>query len=147
MDGVGVELPPSNAYIAESAGVSVPIDDTVGRRPRCVLSVAQLSEAEREELETRDVPFVGATNWRGGQAATRHLLELGHRRIAMISGLHRTFCRARLSGYFSALAEAALPTTSDLVVKTQLTREHGYTAATGRNGHSSHRTGPGARPR
>ncbi|MFI7294724.1 LacI family DNA-binding transcriptional regulator [Streptomyces sp. NPDC050121] len=120
------------------------IDDTVGRRPQCVLSVAQLSEAEREQLTAKgipfvvfdpidelpdDVPFVGATNWRGGQAATRHLLGLGHRRIAMISGPDHPFCLARLSGHVSALAEAGLPLESDLVVKTQLTREHGYTAA------------------
>lgn len=120
------------------------IDDTVGRRPQCVLSVAQLSEAEREQLTAKgipfvvfdpidelpdDVPFVGATNWRGGQAATRHLLGLGHRRIAMISGPDHPFCRARLSGHMSALTEAGLPVEPDLVVKTQLTREHGYAAA------------------
>ncbi len=120
------------------------IDDTVGRRPRCVLSVAQLSEAEREQLRARgipfvvfdpidelpdDVPFVGATNWRGGQAATRHLIGLGHRRIAMISGPDHAFCLARLSGYTSALAEAGLPAEPRLVVRTQLTREHGYTTA------------------
>lgn len=120
------------------------IDDTVGRRPRCVLSVAQLSEAEREQLRARgipfvvfdpidelpdDVPFVGATNWRGGQAATRHLIGLGHRRVAMISGPDHAFCLARLSGYTSALAEAGLPAEPRLVVRTQLTREHGYAAA------------------
>ena len=33
-----------------------------------------------------DVPSIGATNWQGGLAATRHLLELGHRRIGVISG-------------------------------------------------------------
>ena len=33
-----------------------------------------------------DVPSVGATNWNGGLAATRHLLELGHERIGMIGG-------------------------------------------------------------
>jgi DNA-binding LacI/PurR family transcriptional regulator len=120
------------------------IDDTVGRRPQCVLSVAQLSEAEREQLAAKgipfvvfdpidelpdDVPFVGATNWRGGQAATRHLIGLGHRRIAMISGPDHPFCLARLSGHASALAEAGLPLESDLVVKSPLTREHGYAAA------------------
>ncbi|MDN0198856.1 LacI family DNA-binding transcriptional regulator [Streptomyces sp. S.PNR 29] len=120
------------------------IDDTVGRRPRCVLSVAQLSETEREQLTAKgipfvvfdpidelpdDVPFVGATNWRGGQAATRHLTALGHRRIAMIAGPDHPFCRARLSGYVSALVEAGLPTEPDLMVKTLLTREHGYAAA------------------
>ncbi|MEU5032323.1 LacI family DNA-binding transcriptional regulator [Streptomyces milbemycinicus] len=120
------------------------IGDTVGRRPQAVLSVAQLLETEREQLSAKGipfvvfdpidelpdgVPFVGATNWRGGQAATRHLIELGHRRIAMISGPDHDFCRARLSGYVSALAEAGLPTDPGLVVKTQLSREHGYVAA------------------
>lgn len=119
-------------------------DDTVERRPQCVLSVAQLSPREREQLRAKgipfvvfdpneelpdDVPFVGATNWRGGQAATRHLLELGHRRIAMISGPDHPFCLARMAGYSSALTEAGLPVDPDLVVRTQLTREHGCTAA------------------
>ncbi|MFJ3307196.1 hypothetical protein ACIPSA_29630 [Streptomyces sp. NPDC086549] len=60
-----------------------------------------------------------------GQAATRHLLGLGYRRIAMISGPDHPFCLARLSGYSSALVEAGLLMESDLLVKTQLTREHG----------------------
>src|SRR6201999_1081768 len=33
-----------------------------------------------------DIPSVGATNWAGGLAATEHLLSLGHRRIAAITG-------------------------------------------------------------
>ncbi|WP_055529787.1 LacI family DNA-binding transcriptional regulator [Streptomyces graminilatus] len=120
------------------------IDDTVERRPQCVLSVARLSERERDRLTAKgipfvvfdpseelpdDVPFVGATNWRGGQAATRHLTGLGHRRIAMISGPDHPFCLARLAGYTSALTEAGLPVEPDLVVKTLLTREDGRTAA------------------
>ncbi|MFI6318832.1 LacI family DNA-binding transcriptional regulator [Nonomuraea sp. NPDC050556] len=120
------------------------IDDTVGRRPSCVLSVAQLSASEREKLKAKgipfvvfdpiddlpdDVPFVGATNWRGGQAATRHLLDLGHRRIAMISGPDHPFCRARVAGYLSALAEADVPAEPDLLVRAPLTREGGCAAA------------------
>ncbi|GAQ71433.1 LacI family DNA-binding transcriptional regulator [Streptomyces turgidiscabies] len=120
------------------------IDDTLGRRPQCVLSVAQLSEPEREQLKAKGipfvvfdpneelpdgVPFVGATNWRGGQAATRHLIGLGHRRIAMITGPDHPFCLARHAGYSSALGEAGLPVDPDLVVKTLLTREDGCTAA------------------
>jgi DNA-binding LacI/PurR family transcriptional regulator len=120
------------------------IDDTVGRRPQCVLSVAQLSEKERAQLTAKgipfvvfdpneelpdDVPFVGATNWRGGHAATRHLVGLGHRRIAMISGPDHPFCLARMAGYTSGLTEAGLPVDPDLVVKTLLTREDGRTAA------------------
>ncbi|GGS29107.1 transcriptional regulator [Streptomyces humidus] len=120
------------------------LDDTLGRRPQCVLSVSQLSEEERGQLKAKGipfvvfdpneelpdgVPFVGATNWRGGQAATRHLVGLGHRRIAMISGPDHPFCLARSAGYTSALTEAGLPVDPDLVVKTLLTRDDGCSAA------------------
>jgi DNA-binding LacI/PurR family transcriptional regulator len=120
------------------------IDDTVERRPRCVLSVAWLSEEERDQLQAKGipfvvfdpnrelpdgVPFVGATNFRGGQAATRHLIELGHRRIGLITGPDHPFCLARTAGYCSALIEAGLPVEPDLMVKTLLTREDGCVAA------------------
>jgi DNA-binding LacI/PurR family transcriptional regulator len=120
-------------------------DDTVARRPNCVLSVAQLSEAEREQLTAKgipfvifdptrelpdDVPFVGATNWAGGRAATRHLTELGHRRIAMISGPQEVLCCcARLDGYRSALQAAGVPADPEFVVHTELTVEDGCAAA------------------
>src|SRR5947208_1458735 len=107
-------------------------DDTVARRPNCVLSVAQLSEAEREQLTAKgipfvvfdpimelpdDVPYVGATNWSGGRAATRHLAELGHRRIAMISGPEgQLCCSARLDGYRSAMQAAGLPVDPEIVI-------------------------------
>nr|WP_258572939.1 substrate-binding domain-containing protein [Streptomyces sp. KM273126] len=120
-------------------------DDTVSRRPNCVLSVAQLSAGEREQLRAKgipfvvfdpttelpdDVPFVGATNWSGGRAATRHLTELGHRRIAMISGPQDVLCCcARLDGYRSAVRAAGLPVDPELVAHTELTREDGCAAA------------------
>ncbi|NGO09089.1 LacI family transcriptional regulator [Streptomyces sp. HC44] len=120
-------------------------NDTVSRRPNCVLSVAQLSEAEREQLKAKgipfvvfdptaelpdDVPFVGATNWSGGRAATRHLTELGHRRIAVIGGPQDVLCCvARLDGYRSAMQAAGLPVDPELVVHAELTREDGCEAA------------------
>ncbi|MEV4109060.1 substrate-binding domain-containing protein [Nonomuraea sp. NPDC049695] len=77
-----------------------------------------------------DVPFVGATNWSGGRSATRHLIQLGHRRIAMISGPDDVLCcRARLDGYRSAMESAGLPVRADLVVRTDLTPEDGHAAA------------------
>jgi DNA-binding LacI/PurR family transcriptional regulator len=52
---------------------------------------------------------VGTTNWQGGLAATRHLIELGHRRIAVIGGPERLWSsRARLAGYRAALQAAGL---------------------------------------
>lgn len=120
-------------------------DDTVSRRPNCVLSVAQLSQAERDQLTAKgipfvvfdpttelpdDVPFVGATNWSGGRAATRHLTELGHRRIAMISGPQDVLCCcARLDGYRSALGATGLSAAPGYVVHSDLTHEGGRAAA------------------
>lgn len=120
-------------------------DDTVARRPQCVLSVAQLSAAERAELTAKGipfvvfdptvelpdgVPFVGATNWSGGRSATRHLVELGHRRIGMVSGPeHVLCCAARLDGYLSGLKAAGLPADPDLVAYADLDREDGCAAA------------------
>ncbi|MGO4758317.1 substrate-binding domain-containing protein, partial [Streptomyces sp. 2MCAF27] len=77
-----------------------------------------------------DVPFVGATNWSGGRAATRHLTELGHRRIAMISGPQDVLCCcARLDGYRSALGAAGLSAAPGYVVHSDLTHEGGRAAA------------------
>jgi DNA-binding LacI/PurR family transcriptional regulator len=121
------------------------IDDTLARRPDCVVSVAQLSNEQRDQLRARgipfvvfdptaelpdDVPFVGATNWAGGRSAIRHLIVLGHRRIAMIGGSDQVlFCRARLDGYRSAMEAASLPIDAELVVRTGLTTECGRDAA------------------
>ncbi|WP_041542342.1 LacI family DNA-binding transcriptional regulator [Catenulispora acidiphila] len=120
------------------------VDELVERRPRAVLAVAQLSEDERSLLKTRgipflvldpatelpdDVPFVGATDWRGGQTATRHLIKLGHRHIAVISDPHHLPCRARLAGFHSAMQAAGLPVEPELIADAPLTREDGHAAA------------------
>lgn len=55
-------------------------------------------------------PSVGAANWNGGVAATRHLLELGHRRIAVISGPASYLCaRARLEAARAVMDTAGVP--------------------------------------
>ena len=50
------------------------------------------------------LPSVGATNWQGGMSAVQHLLELGHRRIAMIRGYQCLVDDARYHGYAAALS-------------------------------------------
>ncbi len=101
------------------------LDDVLARRPRGVILVlSDLDPAQRRQLETRSIPFVvvdtageqppgvptvGSANWAGGLAATRHLLGLGHKRIAVISGPVDVLCsRARIDGYRSALDEAGV---------------------------------------
>lgn len=96
------------------------VEDVVTRRPMGMLSVcAELSQSQREALSTNGIPLVmvdpqgepvhetpsvGAANWSGGYCATRHLLDLGHRRIDAISGPHDVLCaRARLDGYRAAM--------------------------------------------
>ncbi len=59
---------------------------------------------------------VGATNFQGGLEATAHLLSLGHRRIATITGaLEQDNAIARLGGYRAALIQAGAPTDDELV--------------------------------
>jgi DNA-binding LacI/PurR family transcriptional regulator len=59
---------------------------------------------------------VGTTNWQGSLTATRHLIELGHRRIAIIGGPeHLWSSRARLAGYRAALEAAGLAAARELI--------------------------------
>ncbi|GAA4385142.1 hypothetical protein [Agromyces bauzanensis] len=54
-------------------------------------------------------PSVGSANWSGGLMATRHLIELGHRGIAAITGPEDMMCSlARLDGLRSATNSAGL---------------------------------------
>lgn len=54
-------------------------------------------------------PFVDADNYAGGRLATRHLLDLGHRRIAMARGpMGSTSSTDRFNGYRDALESAGV---------------------------------------
>ena len=67
-------------------------------------------------LPRENVTSVGATNWAGGVSATKHLIDLGHRRIAFVGGPQRaSSSQARLHGYRAALENAALTVDPDLV--------------------------------
>ncbi len=122
--------------VSELQGRHVPgddwIEDVLSRRPAGVIAVfSGLTDDQRERLAAREIPLVlldpsgdlghrvpsvGAGNWSGGLAATRHLLELGHRRIAIITGpAHALSSRARLDGYRAALDTAGVPIDPDLI--------------------------------
>ena len=63
-----------------------------------------------------DLPSIGATNWAGGLAAAEHLIALGHRRIAVITGPAYFHCSlARLDGFRSALDRAGIAADPALV--------------------------------
>ena len=102
------------------------LDSVVRRAPSgIILLFAGIPADGRERLTARGIPFVvidpagdpeadipsvGSANWSGALAATRHLLDLGHRRIAAITGPESVMCAlARLDGYRSAMASARMP--------------------------------------
>jgi DNA-binding LacI/PurR family transcriptional regulator len=77
-----------------------------------------------------DVRSVGTTNWLGGMTATRHLIELGHRRIAIICGPEGLWSsRARLDGYRAALDSAGLSPDEGLVRRAAFSASDGRTQA------------------
>jgi LacI family transcriptional regulator, xylobiose transport system transcriptional regulator len=118
------------------------IDQILARRPTGLIAVYFESDPRQQaRLATssipvvaldptgeplHDTPSVGATNWSGGLTATRHLLGLGHRRLAMINGPADFLCaRARLDGFRAALDEARLPFEPELVRPGQFRFEDG----------------------
>jgi DNA-binding LacI/PurR family transcriptional regulator len=73
-----------------------------------------------------DIRSVGTTNWQGGLTATRHLIGLGHRRIAAIAGTAGLWSsQARLDGYRAAMLEAGLATDDRLICRDTFTVKGG----------------------
>lgn len=73
---------------------------------------------------------VQADNWTGGVIATRHLLDLGHKRIGIITGPNQMMCsRARFDGYKAALNEHGIPLDRKLVREGDFTTQCGYREA------------------
>lgn len=107
-------------------------DDLRARRPTGIITVHSDMGADRHaQFDTsaiplvaldptgqpvHHVPSVGSTDWSGGIAAARHLYDLGHRRIAAISGPLTFLCaRARLEGCRAALENEGAPIEPGLV--------------------------------
>ncbi len=108
------------------------LEQVLARRPTAVIAVyAGFTAQQHGQLAASAIPLValdptgdpghtipsvGATNWSGGVAATRHLLDLGHRRIAKISGPPNFLCaRARLDGFRAAMDTAGVPVDPALI--------------------------------
>lgn len=117
--------------VAVTAGEDAAGDDGVwtgdeaaaGQRMTVVLA-AGLSQARLSALSRTRVPVVvvdpldvtgsdvtsiGSTNFAGGLSATRHLLTLGHRRIAYLGGPASAVSSQRLHGYRAAMEDAGVP--------------------------------------
>ncbi len=70
---------------------------------------------------------VTADNKTGAYNATRHLIQLGHTRLAMITGpLHLTNAKERLEGFKRAVKEAKLTLPPEYVQETSFDKQGGY---------------------
>ena len=79
-------------------------------------------------LEGPRVSWVKSNDIEGAASAVRHLLSLGHRRIAYIHGSGGQICQERLEGYRLALSEAGIPFDAVLVDIGDFTKSGGYRA-------------------
>ena len=74
---------------------------------------------------------VNADDFQGGLLATKHLLELGHKRIMMLHGGDLVSTnQPRLEGYHKAMQEAGMQVTPDLVVRAGFDWRPGFEAMT-----------------
>lgn len=77
-----------------------------------------------------DVTQIGADYVQGASLATRHLLELGHRRIGVLTlAVETANSQAKLRGYQEAMQQAGLAVTPSLVARTTNSTEGGVAGA------------------
>lgn len=122
------------------------IESVIRRRPVAVVLIfSDLSPEHKQRLQTQNIPFVvvdpagdpapdvpsvGSANWAGGVLATQHLIDLGHRSIAMITGPTDMMCsRARVGGFRSAMESAGLPVKETSILGGNFLHEGGVARA------------------
>lgn len=122
------------------------VDEVLIRRPLGVIMVYTKPTMQlANRLRSRSIPCVfidpwgnpmsgtmsiQADNWSGGLFATRHLIELGHRTIATITGPNTAMCaNARLDGYHTAFREADIEIDKQLCKRGLFTVEDGEQSA------------------
>ena len=71
---------------------------------------------------------VTANNEEGALAATRHLIQMGHKKLAMIVGpQHLTNAKDRLNGFKKALRAARIHISGEYIQETTFDKQGGYT--------------------
>lgn len=140
-NGVGVVVSGTHSRTTPDDGW---FEGMIARRSTAVILVAtNLPAPLRQQLQARHLPFVmldpagspapdapsiGSADWSGAFAATQHLLDLGHRRIAIITGPDDMMAAtARLSGFRAALESAGVPVRPEYVRRGEFHHQDGVT--------------------
>ncbi|SKC83566.1 LacI family DNA-binding transcriptional regulator [Maledivibacter halophilus] len=81
-------------------------------------------------IESKDIKGVFLDNLEGGYIATKHLIDLGHRKIGCITGpLHTKTSIERYEGYQKALMDANITLDKSFVVESNYKMDGGMKAA------------------
>ncbi len=111
VDGVVIASIPMNDPIVQSMIESKMSFVLVGRHP------------------TVNVNYLDVDNLQAGYKATRHLIDLGYKRVATVTGSQNQVSGYdRYQGYLKALNDSNIPVNLDLVAEGDYTEESGYTA-------------------
>ncbi len=123
------------------------VSELVAKRVDGIVFVAAgLSSESITQIQTENIPIVIIDrmpenipvlidsvlldNAKGGYQATRHLIELGHRRIACITGpSDLTPSADRVTGYVEAMSEAGIKADDRLITRGDFQYESGYAGA------------------
>jgi LacI family transcriptional regulator, galactose operon repressor len=82
------------------------------------------------DFEAAKFDFILSDNMQGGYLATKHLIDLGHKQIACIKGIHDMKSTVdRLQGFKMAMDESGLSLNQDMIVPGDFRPESGYIAA------------------
>ena len=118
----------------------------VDRNPLGVISqMSDLTQKDKEFLRMRNIPLIiidpvslsngedhtiSIDNWTGAYELTKHLINLGHKRIGVITGpLNVQTGVARFAGYNAAMEQSGLTIDKDLVKEGDYLPERGYEMA------------------
>jgi LacI family transcriptional regulator len=76
------------------------------------------------------VTAITSNNFAGGHSLARHLLDLGHRRIGLVTGLQTSAtARERSSGFLTGIAQAGIRQPAELLFEGDFVAEAGAAAA------------------
>ncbi len=84
----------------------------------------------RSSQATSEYDWVDVNNRRAFERATNFLLDLGHRRIALVNGVEEMdFANRRRIGFVRALEARGIVAAAELIRSDEMTEAHGHTSA------------------